>query len=243
MSVDVALIVVGAAILALGLPSTIIKRLWLSVPLLALVLGVLVGPEVLAVVEPDRLHAEHKVLEELARVALALSLVGAALQITREDLRLIWKRAASLLSIGMVGMWLLTSVGAWLVLDLPLWVGLLLGAILSPTDPVVASSLVTGRLAEANLPSRLDPAIAVLTGGAPKCRPVHLTIVRPKLEEPALGAALAGRSDDADTEISGSLDPDDASVRVVRAGPRADRALGETDPRAGARRERVGVRA
>ncbi|HEV2774441.1 MAG TPA: hypothetical protein VGV90_02510 [Solirubrobacteraceae bacterium] len=91
--------------------------------------------------------------------------------------------------------------------------------------------------------ARLDPAIAVLTGGAPKRRPVHLTIVRPKLEEPALGAALAGRSDDADTEISGSLDPDDASVRVVRAGPRADRALGETDPRAGARRERVGVRA
>ena len=113
MSVDVALIVVGAAILVFGLPSNIIKRLWLSVPLLALLVGVLVGPEVLAVVEPDRLHGEHKVLEELARVALAVSLVGAALQITREDLRLIWKRAASLLSIGMVGMWLLTSARVW----------------------------------------------------------------------------------------------------------------------------------
>ncbi len=71
MSVDVALIVVGASILAFGLPSNIIKRLWLSVPLLALLVGVLLGPEVLAVVEPDRLDGEHKVLEELARVALA----------------------------------------------------------------------------------------------------------------------------------------------------------------------------
>ncbi|MCA1572487.1 MAG: hypothetical protein LC798_19745 [Chloroflexi bacterium] len=39
MSVDVALIVVGAAILVFGLPSNIIKRLWLSVPLLALLVG------------------------------------------------------------------------------------------------------------------------------------------------------------------------------------------------------------
>jgi len=49
-------------------------------------------------------------------------------------------------------MWLLTGLGAWLVLGLPLWVALLLGAMLAPTDPVVASTLVTCRLAEADLP-------------------------------------------------------------------------------------------
>ena len=65
--------------------------------------------------------------------------------------------------------------------------------------------------------ARLDPVIAVLTGGAPQRRPVHLTIVRPELDEAALGASLAGRSDDAEIEISGSLEPGDASVRVVSA--------------------------
>lgn len=66
--------------------------------------------------------------------------------------------------------------------------------------------------------ARLDPVIAVLTGGsAPKRRPVHLTIVRPKLDEPALGAALAGRTDEAEIEISGAVEPGHASVRVVRA--------------------------
>jgi sodium/hydrogen antiporter len=164
MSVDVAFIVVGASILALGLPSNIIKRLWLSVPLLALLAGVLLGPEVLGVLQPGRLRGERKVLEELARVTLAVSLVGTALQITREDLRLIWKRAASLLSVGMIGMWLLTSLGAWLLLDLPLWLGLLLGAILTPTDPVVASALVTGRLAEANLPRWLRRSLQLEAG-------------------------------------------------------------------------------
>ncbi len=164
MSVDLAFILVGGSILALGLPSNIIKRMWLSVPLLALLAGVLLGPEVLGVLEPDRLRGEHKVLEELARATLAVSLVGAGLQMTRADLRLVWRRAASLLSIAMVGMWLLTSLGAWLVLDLPPWVALLLGAILTPTDPVVASSLVSGRLAEANLPRWLRRSLQLEAG-------------------------------------------------------------------------------
>lgn len=164
MSVDLAFILVGASILALGLPSNIIKRLWLSVPLLALLAGVLLGPELLGVVRPDRLHGERKILEELARATLAVSLVATGLQMTRSDLRLIWKRAASLLTIAMVGMWLLTSLGAWLVLGLPLWVALLLGAILTPTDPVVASTLVTGRLAEANLPRWLRRSLQLEAG-------------------------------------------------------------------------------
>ncbi|MBW3608263.1 MAG: cation:proton antiporter [Actinobacteria bacterium] len=164
MSIDLVLILVGAAVFALGLPSNIIKRLWLSVPLLALLAGVLLGPEGLGVVKPDRLHDEHKVLEELARVTLAVSLVGVGLQITRADLRLIWKRAASLLTIAMVGMWLLTSLGAWLVLGLEPWLALLLGAILTPTDPVVASALVTGRLAEGNLPRWLRRSLQVEAG-------------------------------------------------------------------------------
>lgn len=52
--------------------------------------------------------------------------------------------------------------------------------------------------------ARREPAIADLTGSAPKRRPVHLTIVRPRLDAPALGAALAGHADAADVEISGS---------------------------------------
>jgi sodium/hydrogen antiporter len=162
--VDLVLVLVGASILTLGLPSNILKRLWLSVPLLALLAGVLLGPQVLAILEPDRLGREHKVLEELARVTLAVSLVGTALQITRADLREVCKRVASLLTIAMVGMWLLTSLGAWLLLDLPVWVALLLGAILTPTDPVVASTLVTGRLAEANLPRWLRRSLQLEAG-------------------------------------------------------------------------------
>lgn len=164
MTIDTVLVVAGAAILALGLPSAIIKRLWLSVPLLAVAVGVLLGPEVLRVLDPASLGRERKVLEELARVTLAVSLVGLGLQVTRRDLRELWRRATSLLTIGMLGMWLLTSLGAHLLLDLPAWLALLLGAILTPTDPVVASTLVNGRMAEANLPRSLRRSLQLESG-------------------------------------------------------------------------------
>ena len=152
MSTDTVLITIGVALLALGLPSTLIKRVWLSVPLLALTAGVLLGPDVLGVLEPGRLHDEHKVLEEFARITLSVSLVSIGLQFNRDDLRAVWRRCLSLLTVAMIGMWLLTSAGAWLLLDVEPWVALLIGAILTPTDPVVAASLVGGGLAKANLP-------------------------------------------------------------------------------------------
>lgn len=65
--------------------------------------------------------------------------------------------------------------------------------------------------------TRFEPVVAAVTARSPQRRPVHLTVVRPRLEEPALGATLAGRTSDATVEISGSLEPADASLRVVRS--------------------------
>jgi NhaP-type Na+/H+ or K+/H+ antiporter len=164
VSVDLALVVVGATTLALGLLSSTLKRLWLSVPLVAVALGVLLGPEVLHVVEAGALSAEHRVLEELARITLSVSLISTGLQFTRDDLRVTRVRGSLLLTVGMVGMWLLTSAGAWLLLDVPAWVALLIGAILTPTDPVVAGTLVTGALAQENLPRWLRRTLQLESG-------------------------------------------------------------------------------
>ena len=164
MSTDLVLIVVGAAVLGLGLPSTLVKRVWLSVPLLAMAIGLLLGPEALAVLRVDVLRDEHKILEELARITLSLSLVSTGLQFRRSDLTANLARGGALLTVGMLGMWLATSLGAWLLLDVEPWVALLIGAILTPTDPVVASSLVTGSLAEANLPRWLRRSLQLEAG-------------------------------------------------------------------------------
>lgn len=61
---------------------------------------------------------------------------------------------------------------------------------------------------------RLGPVVDVLAGDPPPSRPAHLTIVRPKLSEPAVGHALAGRTSDSTLELSGRIDPEDAQLDV-----------------------------
>lgn len=62
---------------------------------------------------------------------------------------------------GMVGMWLVSGAVASLLLDVSLWIALLVGAIVTPTDPVLAETIVTGSVATENIPR---PIRSVLTG-------------------------------------------------------------------------------
>ena len=73
--------------------------------------------------------------------------------------------------------------------------------------------------------TRFDPAADVLSGRSAPVRPVSLSIARPELSEPALGRALAGRTDKDRLELTGSVDPEDARVRIEpSAGTRVKRA-------------------
>lgn len=191
MSLDLAIAVVGATILLPGVFSTSLKRMGLSVPVVALALGVLLGPEVLRVLDPGSVDGERRVLEELARFTLAFSLVATGLQFTRRDLRRNAARAGLLLSVAMIGMWLATSLGAWLLLDLPVGLALVLGAILTPTDPVVASTVVTGRLAEANLPRWLRRTLQLESGANDGLTLLFVLVPALLLTEPGLGLAAA----------------------------------------------------
>ena|SRR5688572_29367250 len=61
-------------------------------------------------------------------------------------------------------MWIVSGLLVYLILGLPFWVAVLIGAIITPTDPVVASSIVAGGVAERNLPSSLRCAISAESG-------------------------------------------------------------------------------
>lgn len=195
MSIDAALIVVGGALLLIGLPSTVLKRLWLSVPMLALLVGLAAGPHALGLVDPNAAGDGRRVLEEFARITLAIALIGTGLQFTRGDLRAVWRPTTALLTIGMVGMWIVTSAGAWLLLDVGPEAALLIGAILTPTDPVVASSLVSGPVAESNLPRSLRRTLQLESGANDGLAVVFVMVAALALAAPDVSAGtIAVRS-------------------------------------------------
>jgi NhaP-type Na+/H+ or K+/H+ antiporter len=130
----------GLLFVAMALGGTLLKRLPLTTSLLYLGAGVAIGPAGLGLLHLDPLSGAP-VLERLTEVAVIVSLFTAGLK-----LRLDWRdrrwRLPILLAFGSmaltVGMVTLAGVA---LLGLSLGAAILLGAILAPTDPVLASDV------------------------------------------------------------------------------------------------------
>ncbi|MEC9483646.1 MAG: cation:proton antiporter [Halomonas sp.] len=152
-ALNLGLAFVGGLIFVLGLLSSPVDRSWLSPPMLAFLLGVLIGPEGLVLLEPAKWGNPEHLLEQAARLTLGISLMGIALRLPARYPFKHWRSLAILLGVGMPAMWLIGSLLSLWCLGLPLIVALLVGACVSPTDPVIASSIVTGGVAKKHLPA------------------------------------------------------------------------------------------
>lgn len=118
----------------------LIQRLPVTTALIYLLIGILLGPAFLRLVEIHPLH--HAAwLHRAAEISVVVSLftVGMKLRLPLRDRQLrpaiCLAFVSMLLTVGLV-----TAVGTWL-LGLPLGAAVLLGAILAPTDPVLASDV------------------------------------------------------------------------------------------------------
>jgi NhaP-type Na+/H+ or K+/H+ antiporter len=162
---NVALAAVGGSVLVLGLLSGLVRRSILSEPLLALLVGVLLGPAALGLLDPAGWGSqEETILEQAARLTLAISLMGVALRLPKREPFSGWRSLAVLLGLVMPLMWLTSGLLVYLILGLPLLVALLVGAVVTPTDPVISSTIVTGELAEKNLPDRVRYTLSAESG-------------------------------------------------------------------------------
>ena len=162
--INLAIAICGGVVIALGLMSGAIKRSVLSVPLLALGVGIATGPVGLDLLRWQEWSDPHRILKEAARLTIAISVTGIALRTPASDMRRLIRPVALLLSLGMLGMWAVSFGVVWGLLSVTPVLALLIGAILTPTDPVVASSIVTGAAAEEKLPSRLRSTLSLESG-------------------------------------------------------------------------------
>ena len=161
----VSLAAVGGLLLLLGVLGGLLKeRTPVSEPLISLLAGVLIGPAVFDLLDLTNLGNQTLILEEAALVTLGIALVGVALRLPVGYASGNWRLLVVLLGIVMPLMWIGSGFLVYLILGLPFWVCVLIGAIVTPTDPVVASSIVAGGVAERNLPAKLRHAISAESG-------------------------------------------------------------------------------
>lgn len=140
MSFDVGFFLLGALFIAVAALGSFVKRLPLTQTMFYLCAGALVGPLGLGVLSLDaQTHA--KLLERLAEVAVLVSLftTGLKLRVPLSDGR--WKVPLRLAFVSMTLTVGLVAIVGVFGLGLPLGAAILLGAILAPTDPVLASDV------------------------------------------------------------------------------------------------------
>lgn len=148
----------------LGLASKALAKSPVPATLIALVVGVLIGPDVLGWIHPEELTERTTLLEHAARLTLGIGLVSVALRIPKTFPRRHGREMLILVAMGMLLMWGISTALVHLVLGLPLALAAVIGAVVTPTDPVAASPIVTGDLAEKHLPERIRNAISFESG-------------------------------------------------------------------------------
>ena len=133
-------IIVGTLLIAKTLGGSFITRLPLSAAMVYLAVGIAIGPWGWGLLKLDAIK-NTVLLERLTEVALLISLFtsGMKLELPFKDKR--WHIPVQLATVSMLlTVGAVTVVGVWF-LNLPVGAAVLLGAILAPTDPVLASDV------------------------------------------------------------------------------------------------------
>ena len=150
--------VAGVLLIGMALAGTVLKRLPLSAAMFYLAAGALLGPWGVRLLVVDAVE-DATILERITEIAVLISLftAGLKLRLPASDRR--WRAALRLATLAMV--LTIGGVAAFgIALGLPAGVALLLGALLAPTDPVLASDVQVAHEHDA------EPVRLSLTGEA-----------------------------------------------------------------------------
>lgn len=134
------MLVFGALLIVGALASGLAHRSFLSLTAVFVVAGFVLGDGGLDVLD---FHAESLFVEDLATVALIVILFRDGLEVEAEMLQTAWRLPLRKLALGMPITCVLVALVTHALTDLTWTESFLLGALLSPTDPVLSSSVVT----------------------------------------------------------------------------------------------------
>ena len=133
-------LLVGGLLLVMGLTPSFIKRLPVTSAIIYLSIGLLVGPTLLNAFHFNPLK-ESALLEVLTEVAVLISLFAAGVKMPAPVRLDRWRTPLLLASASMALTVAMVAAFAHYVLGLSIGAAVLLGAIVAPTDPVLATDV------------------------------------------------------------------------------------------------------
>ena len=133
-------VLVGLLLVTMALSRSVVQRLPLSTSMLYLAAGFALGPHAAGLLNID-IYEQSAVWERVTEVAVLVSLFAAGLKLRTSLFDGRWALPVRLATVSMtVTVGLVTLVGVY-GMGLPVGAAILLGGILAPTDPVLASDV------------------------------------------------------------------------------------------------------
>jgi NhaP-type Na+/H+ or K+/H+ antiporter len=139
-------------------------------PVISLLAGVAFSPHAANFIRPQEYAlGTDENLEQITlcftRLVLGVQLVLAGVQLPKRYLQIEWRSLSLLLGPGMAAMWMCSALVIWaLVPSFSFLHALIVGACVTPTDPVLSNSIVKGKFADKNVPRPLQRIIIAESG-------------------------------------------------------------------------------
>ena len=158
-------LILSAFLILYALFSSFIRnRLHLSEPPLATLLGILIGPNVLSIIDPRAWGFEDSITQELARVVVGVQVFTVGVDLPKAYFNRHWKSVAMMLGPVMVFGWVIVALFVYLLLGTDIPTALIVSACLTPTDPVLAASVLSNSQFSTRVPRRLRHLLSAESG-------------------------------------------------------------------------------
>ncbi|RHZ45610.1 hypothetical protein Glove_668g9 [Diversispora epigaea] len=156
----------GGFILLYGLVSLILKeKLFISESLVATIIGLILGPACLKFVDPMKWTSRDTITEELMRIVLAFQIMAAAINLPRAYVTRQFRSMMVMLIPVMIWMWISSAtILYYFIPNLSFTGTLLIASCVTPTDPILANSIVQGSFAEKHIPINVRHLLSAESG-------------------------------------------------------------------------------
>jgi NhaP-type Na+/H+ or K+/H+ antiporter len=132
----------------------IILTVWTEPPL-AMIWGILLGPRVLNIITPRLWGIDDEIIQELTRVIVGIQCFAVGIELPKHYFRRHWSSVLYFLGPIMTFSWAVTAFFAFAIFKTNLASAMIIGACLSPTDPVLAASVLAKSKFSERVPKRL----------------------------------------------------------------------------------------
>ncbi|KAF2812044.1 Na/H antiporter-like protein, partial [Mytilinidion resinicola] len=140
------------------------NRLHLSEPPLATISGIVFGPKCAGVLRPEQWGFTDDVIQEITRLTVGIQCFAVGLELPNDYFRNTWRSLTILLGPVMAFGWVVCAAFVYWIFETDIPTALIISACLTPTDPVLAASVLSNSQFSERVPLRLRLILSAESG-------------------------------------------------------------------------------